>query len=69
MARARNYPIVSADGMIADGNGVIPATIRNDADQRFFQGELAHLMHPKHEPKANFCETRSSVSARVSPAD
>ena len=30
---------------------------------------LAHLMHAKHELKANFCETRSSVSARVSSAD
>src|SRR6202040_2990741 len=32
-------------------------------------GLLAHLMHAKHELKANFCETRSSVSARVSSAD
>jgi hypothetical protein len=30
---------------------------------------LTHLMHAKHELKANFCETRSSVSARVSSAD
>ncbi len=30
---------------------------------------LAHLMHAKHELKANFCKTRSSVSARVSSAD
>ena len=27
--------------------------------------QLAHLMHGKHELKANFCETRSSVSARI----
>ena len=54
------YAIVSADGMIADGNGVIPATIRNDADQRFFQGELdraAVLVHGRrsHEggPRAD----------------
>ncbi len=31
--------------------------------------KLAHLMHAKHELKANFCKTRSSVSARVSSAD
>jgi hypothetical protein len=30
---------------------------------------LADLMHAKHELKANFCETRSSVSARLSSAD
>jgi hypothetical protein len=46
--RIEGYAIVSGDGMIADGNGVIPATIRNDADQRFFQSELdraAVLVH------------------------
>ena len=32
-------------------------------------GVLADLMHAKHELKANFCETRSSISARVSSAD
>jgi len=58
--RIEGYAIVSADGMIADGNGVIPATIRNDADQRFFQGELdraAVLVHGRrsHEsgPRAD----------------
>ena len=35
--RIEGYAIVSADGMIADGDGVMPATIRNDADQRFLQ--------------------------------
>jgi len=58
--RIEGYAIVSADGMIADGNGVIPATIRNDADQRFFQSELdraAVLVHGRrsHEggPRAD----------------
>ena len=31
--RVEGYAIVSADGMIADGNGVMPRSIRNDADQ------------------------------------
>jgi uncharacterized Zn-finger protein len=31
--------------------------------------DLADLMHAKHVLKANFCQTRSSVSARVSSAD
>jgi dihydrofolate reductase len=46
--RIEGYAIMSADGMIADGNGVIPAKIRNDADQRYFQSELdraAVLVH------------------------
>jgi dihydrofolate reductase len=34
------YAIVSADGMIADGRGVMPASIRNDADQHFLQTEM-----------------------------
>jgi dihydrofolate reductase len=45
------YAIVSADGMIADGNGVMPQTIRNDADQRFLQSGLdraAVVVHGRH---------------------
>jgi dihydrofolate reductase len=34
------YAIVSADGMIADSHGVMPACIRNDADQHFLQAEM-----------------------------
>jgi hypothetical protein len=40
--------------MIADGDGVIPATIRNGADQRFFQSELdraAVLVHGRRSPE------------------
>ena len=45
------YVIVSADGMIADANGVMPTSIRNDADQHFFQAGLDHaaaLVHGRH---------------------
>ena len=67
------YAIVSADGMIADGNGVIPATIRNDADQRFFQSELdraAVLVHgrrsheggPRADKRKRIIVTRQVVS-------
>ncbi len=38
-------------------------------DFGYTENDLAHLMHAKHELKANFCKTRSSVSARVSSAD
>ena len=43
--------IVSADGMIADGKGEMPPSIRNDADQRFFQNALDHaavVVHGRH---------------------
>jgi dihydrofolate reductase len=45
------YAIVSADGMIADGHGDMPASIRNDADQHFLQAEMdraAVIVHGRH---------------------
>ena len=51
MLRIEGYVIVSADGMIADANGVMPISIRNDADQHFFQAGLDHaaaLVHGRH---------------------
>jgi dihydrofolate reductase len=49
--RVEGYAIVSADDMIADGSGEMPATIRNDADQKFLQNELdraAVVVHGRH---------------------
>jgi len=49
--RIEGYVIVSADGMIADGKGEMPPSIRNDADQRFFQDGLDHaavVVHGRH---------------------
>ena len=51
MHRIEGYVIVSADGMIADASGVMPAAIRNDADQAFFQAGLdraAVIVHGRH---------------------
>lgn len=51
MRRIEGYVIVSADGMIADGKGEMPPSIRNDADQRFFQNALDHaavVVHGRH---------------------
>lgn len=51
MRRIEGYVIVSADGMIADAKGEIPDSIRNDADQRFFQDALdraAAIVHGRH---------------------
>jgi len=39
--RIEGYAIVSADGMIADVNGVQPDELRIEADQKFFLGGLA----------------------------
>jgi dihydrofolate reductase len=49
--RIEGYVIVSADGMIADGKGEMPPSIRNEADQRFFQDALDHaavVVHGRH---------------------
>jgi dihydrofolate reductase len=49
--RIEGYVIVSADGMIADAKGVMPESIRNEADQRFFQSALdgvAAIVHGRH---------------------
>jgi dihydrofolate reductase len=45
------YAIVSADGMLADANRVIPESMQVEADQKFFQGaldEAAIVVHGRH---------------------
>jgi dihydrofolate reductase len=49
--RIEGYVIVSADGMLADAKGVMPDSLRNEADQRFFQSGLdaaAAVVHGRH---------------------
>jgi dihydrofolate reductase len=49
--RIEGFAIVSADGMIADAAGHMPDSIKNDADQKFFQDSLdeaAALVHGRH---------------------
>jgi dihydrofolate reductase len=49
--RIEGYVIVSPEGMLADANGEMPDSIRNDADQRFFQNALdraAAVAHGRH---------------------
>ncbi len=51
MRRVEGYVIVSSDGMIADAAGDMPAAIRNDADQEYFQAALdrvAVVVHGRH---------------------
>lgn len=51
MRRIEGYVIVSTDGMLADAKGEMPDSIRNDADQRFFQEALdraAVVVHGRH---------------------
>jgi dihydrofolate reductase len=46
--RVEGYAIVSADGMIADAAGRMPASIKFEADQRFFHGSLDHAAAVVH---------------------
>ena len=51
MRRIEGYVIVSPDGMLADAKGEMPDSIRNEADQRFFQDALdraAVVVHGRH---------------------
>ena len=51
MRRIEGYVIVSANGMLADAKGEMPDSIKNDADQRFFQDALdraAAVVHGRH---------------------
>jgi dihydrofolate reductase len=40
-ARIEGYAIISADGMLADAAGVMPPSLKIEADQKFFHGSLA----------------------------
>jgi dihydrofolate reductase len=66
------YAIVSANGMIADGAGTMPDSIRNDADQHFLQTAMdraAVLIHGRHSheggPRAG-SRKRLVVTRRIS---
>lgn len=50
-ARIDGYAIVSNDGMLADSSGVMPDSLKIDADQRFFHGSLDKadaVVHGRH---------------------
>jgi dihydrofolate reductase len=69
MRRIEGFVIVSTDGMIADAQGVMPAAIRNDADQAFFQAGLdraAVVVHGRHsyEGSARAAQRRRLVVTR-----
>ena len=71
--RYEGYAIVSADGMIAGADGIMPAALQNPADQRFLSEALdraAVLVHGRHshEGHRNSPRRRRVVLSRR-PAD
>jgi dihydrofolate reductase len=73
------HAIVSADGMISDGDGGMPAALRNDADWRHFQaalddaalvvlGRLGHERH-RNPGRPRLVLTGASVGLAGDPND
>jgi dihydrofolate reductase len=67
--RIEGYAIVSADGMIADAGGVMPDSLKSEADQRFFERQLDHVdvvVHGRrsHEGQPNSPRRRRLVATR-----
>src|SRR5439155_20697248 len=54
--RIEGYAIVSADGMIANAEGVMPDALKIEADQRLFHASLDHagaLAHGRHSQETD----------------
>ena len=77
--RIEGHAIVSADGMIAEADGTMPATLRNDADWLAFQsaldraalvvlGRLGHHNHP-NPGRRRLVFTRGVTGFAPDPAD
>jgi hypothetical protein len=73
------HAIVSANGMIADGDGAMPPALRNDADWRLFQaaldeasfvvvGSIGHMRH-RNPGRRRLVLTRSVATLAPDPVD
>jgi dihydrofolate reductase len=76
--RIEGYVIVSGDGKLADGKRDMPASIRNDADQHFFQSSLdqaAAIVHgrnsyeggPRADQRKRLVVTRRTAALAPDP--
>ena len=71
--RIEGYAIVSEDGMLADRNGVMPASLKFEADQRFFETGLdgvdavAHGRH-SHERQPHSPQRYRLILTRQIPS-
>lgn len=63
--RIEGYVILSADGMLADAAGVMPETLKFDADQRFFEHALDHADLIVHGRNSYEDQPRSALRRRV----
>jgi hypothetical protein len=72
-ARIEGYAIVSEDGMLANSEGIMPGSLKFEADQRYFTAGLDRVdavVHGRHsqEPQANAPRRRRITLTRSVPA-
>lgn len=63
--RIEGYVILSADGMLADANGLMPHTLKFDADQAFFETALDGVDLIVHGRNSFEGQTRSAKRRRI----
>jgi hypothetical protein len=70
--RIEGYAVVSEDGMLANTQGVMPDSLKVEADQHFFGqklneiGVVVHGRHSQEHDKNSKCRHRIIVTRRVS---
>ena len=63
--RIEGYAVVSEDGMIADAKGIMPDSLKVEADQRFFERALDKVDVVVHGRLSHEQQSRSHLRRRV----
>lgn len=63
--RIEGYVILSADGMLADGNGTMPPELKFDGDQKFFESALDSANLIVHGRNSFEDQPRSPLRTRI----
>ncbi len=63
--RIEGYAIVSEDGMLADSNGVMPETLKLEADQKFFADGLDTVQAVAHGRHSHENQPHSPLRKRL----
>lgn len=71
MGRIEGYAIVSQDGMLADARGIMPDSLKFEADARFFEAGLdgvdvvVHGRHSKEQQRRSHLRRRLVLTRRI----
>src|SRR6478736_8629103 len=63
--RIEGYAIASADGMIADATGLMPDSLKFEADQRFYLEALDRVAVVAHGRLSHECQPDSHTRRRL----